>query len=182
MGLRVSSVYGSRMIGPDDDLVIVTSRLVLRPIRVDDAAEMVVVLADPGLHEFTGGQPATPDELHSRYADWVVGSGSPDELWLNWIVRRRSDEIAVGTLQATVEHPDAAAAAFVAWTIGVPWQRQGYATEAAVALVDWLVDRGIESIVAHVHPEHAASSAVAARAGLQRTSDSLDGEVVWRRR
>ena len=181
MSLRVSTVYGSRMIGPDDDLVIEASRLVLQPLRVDDAGEMVVVLADPGLHEFTGGRPATRDELRSRYADWVVGSGSPDELWLNWIVRRRTDATAVGTVQATVEHPDAEAIAFVAWTVGVPWQRQGYAVEAAVALVKWLVDRGVGSIVAHVHPEHAASAAVAARAGLRQTSEVVDGEVVWRR-
>lgn len=36
---------------------IVMSRLVLRRLRVEDAEEMVVVLADPALHEFTGGQP-----------------------------------------------------------------------------------------------------------------------------
>jgi RimJ/RimL family protein N-acetyltransferase len=65
--------------------------------------------------------------------------------------------------------------------IGGPWQGQGYAAEAAVALVDWLVDSGVESVVAHVHPDHHASSAVAARAGLRKSSEVCDGEVVWRR-
>ena len=69
----------------------------------------------------------------------------------------------------------------VAWTIGTPWQRQGYAAEAAAGLVIWLVGRGIESVVAHVHADHQASAAVASRAGLQPTDAVVDGEVVWRR-
>lgn len=179
MTLPVSTVYRSDMIWPVDDAVIVTSRLVLRPLHVDDADEMVVVLADASLHEFTGGEPASHGELRARYAQWVEGSGSSDELWLNWIVRRSADAVAVGAVQATVDDPQAEA--LVAWTIGVPWQGQGYATEAAIGLVEWLVGCGIESVAAHVHADHRASSAVAARAGLRRTSEVCDGEVVWRR-
>jgi RimJ/RimL family protein N-acetyltransferase len=164
-----------------DQSTIDTSRLVLRPLRVEDADEMVVVLADPSLHEFTGGQPATLDELRERYTGWVKGSGSADELWLNWIVCRNTDGAAVGTVQATILNPDADTEALVAWTIGSPWQRQGYAGEAAAGLVSWLVEQGIESVVAHVHADHQASAAVAARAGLRPTDAVVDGEVVWRR-
>jgi RimJ/RimL family protein N-acetyltransferase len=163
-----------------DDAIIVTSRLLLRPLRIDDADEMVEVLADPALHQFTGGEPASIDELRARYTAWTAGSGSPDELWLNWIVRRSADATAVGTVQATVMNPDVDATAFVAWTIGVPCQRQGYASEAAVGLVQWLSGNGIESVVAHVHADHQASAAVAASAGLRQTSEVADGEVVWR--
>jgi RimJ/RimL family protein N-acetyltransferase len=170
------------MTGLSDDSTIVTSRLVLRPLRVEDAEEMVDVLSDPALHEFTGGSPATLAELRDRYASWVEGSGSSDELWLNWIACRRTDGVAVGTVQATVMHPGADAMADVAWTIGTPWQRQGYAGEAAIGLVQWLTGQGIESVVAHVHPEHTASAGVASRAGLRPTAELADGEVVWRLR
>lgn len=142
---------------------------------------MVVVLADPALHEFTGGQPATLDQLRERYAAWVKGSGSADELWLNWIVCRSTDGAAVGTVQATILNPDTDAEALVAWTIGTPWQRQGYAGEAATGLVSWLVAHSVESVVAHVHPDHEASAAVASRVGLRPTDAVVDGEVVWRR-
>jgi RimJ/RimL family protein N-acetyltransferase len=168
------------MIGWGDDAIISTSRLTMRPLLVEDAEEMAIVLADPALHEFTGGEPATLDELRARYATWAQGSGSVDELWLNWIVRLGTDGVAVGTVQATVENPNAAATAYVAWTIGTPWQGHGYAGEAAIGLVQWLVGQGVESVVAHVHADHHASAAVAARAGLQRTSEMFDGEVVWR--
>ena len=167
------------MTGLWDDSTIITSRLVLRPLRVEDAEEMVGVLGDPAMHEFIGGRPATLPELRDRYASWVEGSGSADELWLNWIACRRTDGVAVGAMQATVMSPGADAVADIVWTIGTDWQRQGYAAEAALGLVHWLTGQGVESVVAHVHPEHAASAGVASRAGLRPTTEMVDGEVVW---
>ena len=172
--------YGSEVPGSLDASTIVTSRLSLRGLSIADADEMATVLADPALHEFTGGQPATLDELRDRYAKWVEGSRSADEVWLNWIVRRAADDAAVGTVQATIVDLDKAPTAFVAWIVGSSWQGNGYASEAASALVQWLVTQRIESVMAHVHPDHRASAAVAARAGLQPTSVIVDGEVEWR--
>lgn len=149
-------------------------------LTVGDADEMVEVLADPVLHEFTGGEPATLVDLRARYWSLVRGSGRDVERWLNWIVRRRSDNAAIGTMQATVMSPGDKPTALVAWTIGVDWQGKGFATEATIALVRWLEDHGVDSIVAHIHPDHAASAGVATRAGLRPTADVVEGEVVWR--
>jgi RimJ/RimL family protein N-acetyltransferase len=168
------------MRGPPEAPSIATTRLLLNPLRVEDAEEMVTVLGDPSLHEFTGGQPSTIGELRDRFAAWTRGSGSSSELWLNWVVRRRADDMAVGAMQATVVTRDDSCTATVAWTIGTPWQHQGYAGEAAAGLVRWLALRGVDSIVAHIHPDHGASAGVAARAGLRRTDEIVDGELVWR--
>jgi RimJ/RimL family protein N-acetyltransferase len=67
----------------------------------------------------------------------------------------------------------------IAWMIGRSWQRQGFASEAAVAVVEWLTAEGVERIRALIHPEHHASAAVAARAGLSSTNEIVDGEEVW---
>lgn len=173
--------YCSEISHLSDPSTIVTDRLMLSPLQVDDAEEMVEVLADPALHKFTGGDPATIDELRARYQRLVLGSGRDGELWLNWIVRRRDDNAAIGTVQTTVTNPGTEPVAFVAWTIGTRWQRHGYATEATTALLDWLLERHIDSIVAHIHPHHTASATVATRTGLRPTTQSVDGEVVWRR-
>lgn len=63
--------------------------------------------------------------------------------------------------------------------LGSPWQRRGIAREAALGLVGWLRQRPVRTVVAHVHPDHAASAAVAAAAGLTRTDRWHDGEVRW---
>jgi RimJ/RimL family protein N-acetyltransferase len=158
-----------------------TGRLVLSPLRVADAEELAGVLGDPALHEFIGGRPDNPEELRRRYAAMVAGPERPGELWRNWVVRRRDDAAAVGTVQATLTRHPRGWTAEVAWVVGVPWQGRGYATEAARALVGWLVEAGAGEIVAHVHPGHAASERVAAAAGLGATDEQVDGERVWRR-
>ncbi len=163
-----------------DITTITTERLSLDPLGVDDADEMAVVLDDQRLHEFTGGRPATVEELRVHYERLVAGSGRPEEVWLNWIVRRRADAQPVATVQATLTWRDGRRRASVAWVIGTEWQRQGFASEAARALVWRLREEGADEIVAHVRPDHRASAAVAARAGLEPTDDHMDGERVWR--
>jgi RimJ/RimL family protein N-acetyltransferase len=159
-------------------VTITTKRLRLDPLRVEDADEMVAVLGDERLHEFTGGRPATLAELRTHYARLVAGSPETDETWLNWIVRRRNDSQPVGTVQATLR--DGGKTALVAWVIGVEWQKQGLASEAARALVDWLREQGVHQLVARIHPAHVASGAVAERAGLEPTEEEIGGEQVWR--
>jgi RimJ/RimL family protein N-acetyltransferase len=162
------------------EAAIGTERLVLRPLRVADADELAAVLGDPALHQFIGGRPDTLEELRRRYAAMVAGPGRPGELWRNWVVRRRADGAAVGTVQATLTRHGKGWRAEVAWVVGVPWQGQGYAAEAARALVGWLEAAGAVEIVAHIHPDHLASAGVAAGAGLVATGDEVDGEWVWR--
>lgn len=158
-----------------------TERLDLDPLRPEDADEMVDVLGSAGLYAFTGGEPLALDDLRARYERLAVGRSSDgSEEWHNWILRRRSDGRAIGTVQATLTR--SARSAEIAWVVGVEWQGQGFAIEAAQALVRWLDQRGIEEVTAHVHPDHLASEKVAARAGLSPTDTFHDGERLWRRR
>lgn len=159
---------------------LVTERLTLTPLVEDDATVMVEVLGDVRMHEFTGGTPRTLDELRSRYRRLAVGrSGDHREWWFNWIVRMTADAAAVGVLQATVAADGTSAD--VAWEIGMPWQGHGFASEAAIAVVDWLIDHDVAQISANIHPDHVASTRVADRAGLRPTQEMDDGELVWRR-
>jgi RimJ/RimL family protein N-acetyltransferase len=160
------------------DGAIQTERLLLEPPAIGDAEEMAGVLRDPALYLFIGGEPPTPQDLRERWGRQTVGH-PPDgtEEWRNWVVRRRDDGAAVGTVQATIS--DGGRVAVVAWVIGSPWQRNGYATEAAEALVTWLLDRGVRTVEAWIHPDHEASARVAEHARLAPTDRSVDGERVW---
>ncbi|MEU9036150.1 GNAT family N-acetyltransferase [Streptomyces sp. NPDC048352] len=152
--------------------IIRTDRLDLLPLRAEHADEMAGVLSDPGLHAFTGGAPETVEALRARYERWQAGSPDPAVSWCNWVVRLREEGCLVGTVQATVGD----GVAEVSWVVGTPWQGRGIATEAASGLVARLRPR---TVVAHVHPDHRASAAVAAAAGLAPTDRWQDGEVRW---
>ncbi|WP_371525710.1 GNAT family N-acetyltransferase [Streptomyces sp. NBC_01283] len=162
-----------------------TDRLVLVPLQVEHSEEMARVLAEPGLHTFIGGSPDDPQALRARYLRMTAGSPDPAVSWCNWVLRMRDEECLVGTVQATVV-PDSAEpgalVAEIAWVVGTPWQGRGIAVEAARALVAWLAGQpAVRSVIAHVHPDHRASAAVAAAAGLAPTDEWQDGEVKWQR-
>jgi RimJ/RimL family protein N-acetyltransferase len=83
---------------------------------------------------------------------------------------------------------DGGRAAEIAWLVGVPWQGQGLASEAATAVVTWLAARGVAQVTAWIRPDHPASESVAKHAGLAvtdetRTTDKHQHtERLWRRR
>ncbi|NBM15915.1 GNAT family N-acetyltransferase [Streptomyces sp. GC420] len=161
--------------------VISTERLDLLPLLVGHAEEMAAVLADPALHTFTGGTPDTPQVLRSRYQRMIAGSPDPAVSWLNWVIRLREGACLTGTVQATISPSGHGPTAEVAWVVGTPWQGRGVAGEAARGLVDWLSRQRVQTVIAHIHPEHHASAAVAATAGLAPTGEWNEGEVRWRR-
>jgi RimJ/RimL family protein N-acetyltransferase len=160
---------------------IITDRLDLLPLRAEHADEMAGVLADPALYAFTGGDPPTTLALRARYKRQVAGSGDPAERWYNWVISLRGARCLCGIVQATVttEPPAGAVVAEVAWVVGVPWQGKGIATEAARALVGWLARWPVGRVIAHIHPDHQASAAVAAACGLAPTDQCQDGEIRW---
>jgi RimJ/RimL family protein N-acetyltransferase len=166
------------------DAVLRTARLRLEPVRVRHAEEMAVVLGDPALYAIIGGAPPSAAELASRYLRWERPSSDDGrEGWLNWVVLRDADDTAIGTVQATVTAGAHGLAADVAWVVGVPFQGRGFATEAAAAVVGWLVGHGALDVHAHIAPEHLSSEAVARRIGMRASGEFRDdGEQRWRYR
>jgi RimJ/RimL family protein N-acetyltransferase len=158
---------------------IETARLVLEPLRIEHAEPMALVLADPQLHAFIGGAPATVPQLRSRYTRMLAGPNDPAESWCNWMIRLRENHQLTGTVQATVSLDTDGLHAEIAWVIGTAWQRRGIATEATCALVEWLTRQPIHAVIAHIHPDHHASAAVATAAGLTPTAELHDGEIRW---
>ena len=163
-----------------DGASLAGQRLDLELLRVEHAEEMAELLDDPGLHVFIGGVPASLPDLRERYERQASGR-SPDgsQHWLNWVMRRREDQQALGTVQATVTQEGRSLSAEVAWVVAARHQRHGYAREAAGVMVAWLWGHGVARVVAHVHPDNRASQRVAAAVGLTATTTVVDGEVRW---
>ncbi|MFI8433750.1 GNAT family N-acetyltransferase [Streptomyces sp. NPDC079020] len=155
-----------------------TDRLDALPLEPGYADEMAAVLGDRDLYTYTGGAPEDAVALRARYERQSAGSPDPAEQWCNWVLRVREDGRLAGYVQATVR----GGTAEIAWVVGTPWQGRGYAKEAAVGLVAHLsADGHVRTVLAHIHPAHTASAAVAGAAGLAPTGEWEDGEVRWRR-
>ena len=160
--------------------LINAARLTLVPLQPGHAAEMAAVLADPDLYTFTGGAPPQAGELRARYERWTAGPGDPAVSWDNWVIQLRGPGALAGYVQATVTDTAGTLTAEVAWVVAKPWQGHGMGSEAARALAGWLGGHRVRSIVAHIHPDHRASAAVASAVGLTPAGEWQDGEQRWR--
>ncbi len=155
--------------------VIRTARLRLVPVLERHAVAMYPVLADASLHEYTGGEPPASVQAVETWFRTLETRQSPDgsQQWLTWVLDCEGE--LAGYVQATVTDD----AADIAWLVGAAWQGNGYASEAASALVNWLREQGTHTIRAHVHPQHSASQSVAKAAGLAPSGQMAGVEETW---
>ena len=153
-----------------------TARLRIEPVGPEDAQALFEVLADPALGRRTGeAAPTDIDEVRGRIRAWT--EHEPDgQRWHNWIVRRADDGRPIGYAQATVTGRRAR----LAWVVRVDAQRQGYATEAATAVMAGLAGDGVTTFEATIAAGHESSEGVAWHLGMEATDEVEDGERVWR--
>ena len=160
-----------------------TDRLILEPLRIEHADDMVAVLAPRELYTYYPEQDSpTLDELRATYARQTRGhSQDGTQTWHNWIIRSRSANEVIGFIQVTVTEDRAE----IAWVVGVPWQGLGYASEAARAVRDACLrgetDQTVVDVFCHIAPGHTRSERVARALGLHPTDTWHDGEIRWER-
>lgn len=169
-GLRAKLIAGMH----EDEIQGV--RVVLVPLRGDDADELAGLLDDATIRAFFGV--AHRAGLRQRFASWERRpSPRGTRAWLNWAIRARDDGRALGWAQATVE----GAAASVAYALLPAERGRGAASDAVRAMTAWLqAALGVEEVTASIAPANVASERVARAAGFRPTARWTDGERVWR--
>lgn len=157
-----------RLASPEKSLK--TPRLLLEPLVVPHAAKLYDYLSDRRLYAFIPQDPpVSAQALEDRYRK-LSARRSPDggEAWLNWAIRLRGVERYAGVLEATVRGDGAA---FIAYTIFVPYQGRGFAREGCKRLLSHLFqDYGVSTIVAEVDTRNAASIALVEALGFASVS------------
>src|SRR5215831_11239974 len=152
------------------EAVLQTRRLDLEPLAERHVEELWAPLADPLLYQHVPQDPPQSlDALRERFA-LLSQRRSPqgDQLWLNWVMRERSDGQARGRLQATVTTDQRA---WIAYEVFPPFWHQGFATEGCRRLIAWLIDEvGVRELVAEVDSLNTASLKLLERLGFVRLS------------
>ena len=150
-------------------------RVVLAPLRGDDADQLAGLLDDATIRGFLGV--AHLAGLRRRFAGWEARRAPHGrQAWLNWIVRARDGGRALGWVQATVEGPTAS----VAYALLPSERGRGAASDAVRAMTTWLrATLDVVDVTASIAPDNAASERVARAAGFHPTARWTDGERVW---
>jgi len=155
--------------------IITTNRLRVEPLTTGHADVMYPLLLDERIYVYLSEEPpASADALRKRYE--LLSSGrSPDgsDHWLNWILLDRGTEQPIGSLQATVR----ANGCSVAYVLNPRFWGQGYATEAARAVITHLFNSfEIPAVTAEIHPRNAASRRLVERLGFSLVGHDADAD------
>lgn len=154
--------------------MISTQRLTIRPFAAADAADLHAYLSDPEAYRFEPGEPVTLAEAEELARERAAGT----DFWAIELT-------AAGTMIGHLFFAQAGPAEWRTWELGYivspAFQRQGYATEAAAALLRWaFAQRPIHRVVAHCNPDNPASWRLLERVGLRREA-LLRKNVFFRR-
>ena len=166
---------------PVEETNLETGRLVLEPLLPEHAPLLFEGLADERLHRFIPTDaPESAEALETRYRK-LSSRRSPDgaEVWLNFAMRLREEGTLpkasyVGMLEATV-FPNRSA--YIAYTVFVPFWRQGYAREGCARMLRHLLeDYRVLVVVAEMDTRNAASVSLAEALGFERVGTTLGAD------
>ena len=100
------------------------------------------------------------------------------EAWCVRMIIRDEDDVVIGHC-GFHGHPDDVGRAEIGYLVFEDYRGSGYATEAAMGLIDWARGQGAKVVFAAVSPNNRSSIRVAEKAGLRQTDikgDDAQGE------
>jgi ribosomal-protein-alanine N-acetyltransferase len=161
-----------------------TKRLQLEP-RTPEHVRALLAGADAYEKKF--GQKVADglaDFMKAASPEWIarVQAATSYDLWNDgFSVMHAEDNMMIGA--AGYKGPPVDGMVEIAYGIAPAYQGQGYATEAAQALVDYAIKSGQVSMLrAHTLPEVNASGGVLRKCGFKHVGEVIDPEdgLVWR--
>ena len=146
---------------------ITSGRLLLRDMTIDDLAALQALEAEPELHHYRGGgQPGEEETraLFQRIQHWLTLDPRPVYALA---IALRADGSLIGVVSLTITNRELGQAE-LGYRLSARFWGQGYAAEAAQALVDFgFASLGLHRISAMCHPDNAGSQRVMQKVGMQ---------------
>lgn len=168
------------------DILLESSRLLLRRPEADDAPSLERVFCDPVMMRYLGA-PWTPEYTAEVCAEWHVDWGV-EQRWSGVLVNKETLEV-IGTAGLTRNTLTDEIGFELSWFVLPEHQKQGFAAEITAELLRFaFADLGAERVVAETHPENPASNRILEKLGFtclgerHQTYDDLPGfetQVLW---
>jgi RimJ/RimL family protein N-acetyltransferase len=154
-----------------------TERLILREWRSEDFEPLASFLADADVMRYLGGRTLARGDAWRNLAR-TIGHWHLRGFGV-WAVERKSDRAFIG--RVGLINPEGWPGLEVGWTLGKPYWGNGYATEAAIASMNYgFLTQPVRRLISVIDPDNAASQAVARRIGEtrgERREIAVDGET-----
>lgn len=156
---------------------LVTARLVLHPLSIGEAEQLVAGEPDDG-HRWASGYPADGDVAGAgRFLSTCASSGNPQPFGA-YEIRRREDGHAIGGL-GFHGAPDENGSVTIGYGLIPSVRGRGYASEALRGLLLFARARGIACVRGDTGHDNVASQHVMASVGMRLVSE--DGRLKYYR-
>ena len=147
---------------------IETERLILRPIQARDWRAIHRYASRPEVVRYLPHEPFTEDDACAFALRWSEQALKSDEWPEMLVVQRKADGRLIGHLPFEQFSPKYRTRE-IGWVFAPEYQGQGYATEAARAVLDLAFGKlGLHRMVATCDPRNAASYRVMEKLGMRR--------------
>ncbi|MFB6702475.1 GNAT family N-acetyltransferase [Streptomyces rubiginosohelvolus] len=148
---------------------LVTERLVLHPMSVDEAEQTVTGEPDADAR-WEQGYPTEGDRaVARRFLEHCAATGDPQP-FSPYVIRRRSDRRAIGGM-GFHRPPDEHGSVTIGYGLVPSAQGKGYASEALRALLPFARDRGATSVKGDADHGNTASQHVMTAAGMRQVGE-----------
>lgn len=139
-----------------------TQRLVIRAFSMEDAQDLYEYLSDPQVFQFEPGEPINQEQAQSYALDMAINSDF-------WAIELRSEHKVIGQLSFNQLEPKKLMTWELGYILSPRYQRMGFTSEAASALVQY----GFEQLMAHrvvayCNPGNIASWKLLEKIGFRR--------------
>lgn len=147
--------------------MIETKRLILRPFKKEDAHDLYEYLKEESVCKYEPYDPFTYEE--------AVQSAASRALDPSFIaVYLKTEKKVIGNLYVGDEGPKDVKTKNIGYVFNPRYQHQGYATEAAYALIhDLFINQHMHRVVAYCNQENKASFKLLERLGFRREASRM---------
>jgi [ribosomal protein S5]-alanine N-acetyltransferase len=146
-----------------------TQRLVLRPMTLDDAADVFAYSADPAVLRYTTGTtPSRPEETQA----WLEAALA-DSATHMWAILLRDSPTVIGAIEFGVPIPGSGSTHYA---LGRSHWGAGLMTEAVEAVCHWALDAlpSMQDITTGVVAENVGSGRVLEKCGFERIGSIVE--------
>lgn len=139
-----------------------TERLLLREWRIEDFEPLAQFYSDLDVMRWLTGETLTRSETWRGMAA-IIGQWYLRGYGI-WAVERKSDRAFIGRIG--LNNPEGWPGVEIAWTLGKPYWRAGYASEAARTVMNYgFMTQPVDRLISIIHVDNKPSQAVAQRIG-----------------
>lgn len=157
------------------DIIIETNRLFLRQMRHTDAPALAGVLCDSESMRYYK-RPFDMERVHA-WIDWCLESYKNNGYGL-WAVVMKSDLKCIGDCGITKQVVDGESVDEIGYHILPSLCCKGYATEAALAVLNYSFSKiGLNRVVSYMHESNMASRRVAEKMGMQMIKSFVKNDL-----